>query len=150
MLQLITSAAHFYQNGCKLGVQAAKENEGKVLVHCMQGVSRSVTFVIAYLMWSQNKPYGEVFEAVKEIRGIANPNIGFCLQVLLHTRMAHNLAVGFSVVKQQHRTTFKSCLGKVPTNSGSIYQNCLSVWQNHICMAHTQDLVLSVKQHLKP
>lgn len=62
-------------------MQAAKQSNGNVLVHCIQGVSRSVTFVIAYLMWQRKKPYGDVFEAVKAIRGVANPNIGFCFQV---------------------------------------------------------------------
>ena len=62
-------------------MQAAKQVGGTVLVHCIQGVSRSVTFVIAYMMWQQKRPYGEVFESVKAERGVANPNIGFCFQV---------------------------------------------------------------------
>jgi len=62
-------------------VQGALDGGGKVLVHCMQGVSRSVTFVIAFLMWRQKASYEQVFEAVKSIRGVANPNIGFCFQV---------------------------------------------------------------------
>ena len=52
-----------------------------MLVHCSQGVSRSVTLVVAYLMWKLGKTYYEVFETVKAVRGVASPNIGFSCQV---------------------------------------------------------------------
>ena len=51
-----------------------------MLVHCSQGVSRSVTLVVAYLMWKLGKGYYEVFETVKAVRGVASPNIGFSCQ----------------------------------------------------------------------
>ena len=54
-----------------------------MLVHCSQGVSRSVTLAVAYLMWKLDKGYYEVFEAVKAIRGVASPNIGFGCQARL-------------------------------------------------------------------
>lgn len=73
-------------------LQEAQQAGGSVLVHCIQGVSRSVTFVIAYLMWQSKKPYGEIFEAVKGIRGVANPNIGFCFQVIKMHAHKHSLA----------------------------------------------------------
>lgn len=41
-----------------------------------QGVSRSATLVIAYLMWKSGHSYDQVFAQVKEARGVANPNIG--------------------------------------------------------------------------
>ena len=50
-------------------------------MHCSQGVSRSVTLVVAYLMWKLGKTYYEVFETVKAVRGVASPNIGFSCQV---------------------------------------------------------------------
>ncbi|KAL6776097.1 hypothetical protein ACKKBG_A19820 [Auxenochlorella protothecoides x Auxenochlorella symbiontica] len=55
---------------------------GRVLLHCSQGVSRSVSLTIAYLMWREGRPYEEVFASVKAARGIANPNIGFVCQLL--------------------------------------------------------------------
>ena len=61
--------------------QAAKERNGKVLLHCSQGVSRSASLAIAYLMWKQNTPFDNTLAAVKAIRGVANPNIGFTCQV---------------------------------------------------------------------
>lgn len=48
---------------------------GRLLVHCSQGVSRSASIVIAYLMWRDGKEYEETFRRVKATRGIANPNM---------------------------------------------------------------------------
>ena len=63
-------------------LQAARNEGGKVLVHCSQGVSRSAALLIGYLMWRLDRPYDEVYTQVKAIRGVANPNIGFTCQVI--------------------------------------------------------------------
>lgn len=52
-------------------------NGRKVLVHCIQGISRSVTFVIAYLIFTKGYDYKKAQCFVKERRGIACPNNGF-------------------------------------------------------------------------
>lgn len=62
-------------------LQAAKARNGRVLLHCSQGVSRSASLAIAYLMWKQNRTFDDTLAAVKAIRGVANPNIGFTCQV---------------------------------------------------------------------
>ncbi len=67
-------------------MQAARAGGGCVLVHCSQGVSRSAALVIGYLMWKLGQPYDEVYQSVKAIRGVANPNIGFTCQVPLLRR----------------------------------------------------------------
>ena len=63
-------------------IDTALKSGGRVLVHCSQGVSRSATLVIAYLMWRSGSSYDEVFSQVKQARGVANPNIGFTCQLL--------------------------------------------------------------------
>lgn len=56
---------------------------GRVFVHCGEGVSRSVTIVIAYLMWDFRWSFERAFDFVRDIRPIANPNTGFTFQLLL-------------------------------------------------------------------
>lgn len=62
-------------------IRGALDGGGRVLIHCSQGVSRSVTLAVAWIMWTRRACYEEVFEDVKLHRGIANPNIGFVCQV---------------------------------------------------------------------
>jgi protein tyrosine phosphatase len=57
-----------------------------VLVHCRAGVSRSATFILAYLMtygtnMNSNKKmsFRDAAEIVKSKRPIINPNFGFCI-----------------------------------------------------------------------
>lgn len=54
----------------------------KVLVHCVQGVSRSVTLTMAFLMHSFNLSFRQCFSFVKQRRGVASPNLGFVSQLL--------------------------------------------------------------------
>ena len=58
-------------------------NNGKVFVHCYQGISRSASMVILYLMWKNKTKFSETHEYVKRIREIANPNAGFICQLML-------------------------------------------------------------------
>ena len=62
-------------------IDEAIQNKGNVLVHCHAGVSRSSSFVIAYIMKSQKKKYDEVLDLVKSKRNKINPNPGFIQQL---------------------------------------------------------------------
>lgn len=59
-----------------------REQRGRVLVHCCQGVSRSTSLVIAYLMWREGQSFEDAFQYVKTARGVTNPNVGFACQLL--------------------------------------------------------------------
>jgi len=52
-----------------------------VLVHCVAGVSRSATIVIAYLMQSQDIDLWQAQEDVRRIRSVIRPNQGFMNQL---------------------------------------------------------------------
>lgn len=52
-----------------------------LLVHCMQGVSRSVSIVVAWLMRRNSWTMGEALEFVKERRSSIRPNPGFLAQL---------------------------------------------------------------------
>ncbi|XP_005796095.1 dual specificity protein phosphatase 22-B-like [Xiphophorus maculatus] len=51
------------------------------LVHCLAGVSRSVTLVIAYIMTMTGLGWQDVLNAVRVVRPCANPNLGFQKQL---------------------------------------------------------------------
>ncbi|GJP84702.1 hypothetical protein CLOP_g14752 [Closterium sp. NIES-67] len=63
-------------------IEGVRESGGRVFVHCCQGVSRSTSLVIAYLMWTQRMEFEEAFRRVKAVRGVASPNMGFACQLL--------------------------------------------------------------------
>lgn len=57
-----------------------KQNE-KVLIHCLNGISRSVTFVIAYLI-RRGMSFRDAYMTVKLRRAIMDPNAGFVKQLI--------------------------------------------------------------------
>lgn len=66
--------------GLKFICSARKEG-GKILVHCMEGKSRSTSIVIAYLMNSQGLSLLKSYQHVKCLRFITQPNSNFLDQL---------------------------------------------------------------------
>ncbi|KAL5826887.1 hypothetical protein ACOSQ3_018725 [Xanthoceras sorbifolium] len=66
-----------------------REQGGRVFVHCCQGVSRSTSLAIAYLMWREGQSFEDAFQYVKAARGVTNPNMGFACQLLLCQKRVH-------------------------------------------------------------
>lgn len=52
-----------------------------VLIHCLAGMSRSVTIAIAYIMSVSDLTWRDALRVVRVGRRIANPNAGFVLQL---------------------------------------------------------------------
>jgi hypothetical protein len=63
-------------------IETAVTNGGRVLVHCMEGVSRSCSVVIGYLMWKRGLRYVEAQAFVQNGRPICQPNPSFICQLL--------------------------------------------------------------------
>ncbi|OHS97731.1 Dual specificity phosphatase, catalytic domain containing protein [Tritrichomonas foetus] len=59
----------------------AIKNNGKVLVHCRRGISRSAALCVAYLMDTKKISYDEAFSYLKSHRLIVNINQGFVEQL---------------------------------------------------------------------
>ncbi|PPQ73826.1 hypothetical protein CVT26_012141 [Gymnopilus dilepis] len=62
-------------------IKGALSNGGRILVHCVMGISRSATVVAAYLMQSRNMTAHEALNFVKKVRPQAHPNYGFVKQL---------------------------------------------------------------------
>lgn len=62
-------------------IESARDMEGKVYIHCSQGVSRSATVTAAYIMWRTNQSVDTVLEQLKKARAVVEPNIGFYFQL---------------------------------------------------------------------
>ncbi|CAJ1356470.1 unnamed protein product [Effrenium voratum] len=63
-------------------ISEAEKGGGKVLVHCHEGKSRSVSVCLAYLISQQRLPLSEALAYVKSKRPQARPNAGFLRQLL--------------------------------------------------------------------
>jgi hypothetical protein len=58
------------------------------LIHCIQGISRSVTLVIAYIIFKYGYDYKKAESFVKQKRVIACPNNGFMVELIqFHKRL---------------------------------------------------------------
>ncbi|XP_032666703.1 dual specificity protein phosphatase MPK-4-like [Odontomachus brunneus] len=68
-------------------IDRAIESNGRVLVHCYFGMSRSATVVIAYIMKKHESSFTDVFHAVKAKRRFVAPNPGFVAQLRLYEDM---------------------------------------------------------------
>ena len=73
----------------------------RVLVHCVQGVSRSVTLTMAFLMHSFSLSFRQCFSFVKQRRGVASPNLGFVSQLLDFERRLKTLRASHPSVPNQ-------------------------------------------------
>jgi len=62
-------------------IACAKEKNVNVFVHCVQGISRSATLIVAYLIAKENMTLKEALEFVKSKRAIISPNSGFMEQL---------------------------------------------------------------------
>merc|ERR1712137_417930 len=63
-------------------IEHALQQNGRVLVHCKAGQSRSATLVVSYLMWKNSWSLSETLQYMKKKRKIY-PNVGFKFQLQL-------------------------------------------------------------------
>uniref|UniRef100_A0A1A9UG79 Dual specificity protein phosphatase 15 n=1 Tax=Glossina austeni TaxID=7395 RepID=A0A1A9UG79_GLOAU len=70
-----------YFTVCNDFIHAARLREGNVLIHCLAGMSRSVTVAVAYIMTATNLSWKDALKVVRTGRAVANPNIGFQTQL---------------------------------------------------------------------
>ncbi|XP_018564559.1 dual specificity protein phosphatase 22-like [Anoplophora glabripennis] len=70
-----------YFSLCNDFIHAARLRDGNVLIHCLAGMSRSVTVAVAYIMSVTTLTWKEALKVVRAGRAVANPNLGFQKQL---------------------------------------------------------------------
>eukprot|EP01095_Lingulamoeba_sp_RSL-Kostka_P012996 TRINITY_DN525_c1_g1_i1.p1 TRINITY_DN525_c1_g1~~TRINITY_DN525_c1_g1_i1.p1 ORF type:complete len:443 (+),score=98.17 TRINITY_DN525_c1_g1_i1:79-1407(+) len=63
-------------------IENALNNNGRILIHCKCGISRSAAMAICYLMYSQNLTYEEALRDIKYKRPSCEPNASYAIALL--------------------------------------------------------------------
>ncbi|KAF8555573.1 phosphatases II [Imleria badia] len=70
-------------------IETALSSGGKVLVHCVMGISRSATVISAYLMVSQRLSVSAAIQYIRKRRPEIHPNYGFVKQLHAFSQCRH-------------------------------------------------------------
>lgn len=107
---------------CNDFIHAARVKGGNVLVHCLAGVSRSVTVTAAYMMTVTNYGWRDCLNAIRGARSYANPNFGFQRQLQ-----------NFDVEKlAAERARVKSMYESVPYNDNEEMKHLLDAFHKFV------------------
>lgn len=79
-------AAHLPQTTAWISDALSRDPNARVLVHCVEGISRSVSVVAAYLMAQFGWTPTEAVKFIKNKRRVAEPNFGFVQQLHEYAR----------------------------------------------------------------
>ncbi|VDD91715.1 unnamed protein product, partial [Enterobius vermicularis] len=63
-------------------IEEQRKSGGKVLIFCGMGISRSASFVVAYLMCIEKMTLHDAYKHVQRVRNIICPNVGFFKQMI--------------------------------------------------------------------
>lgn len=64
-------------------IQSARDCGGRILIHCLAGISRSSAIAIAYLMWQGHHTFPVAYDMVRAHRPCAAPNLNFLGQLTM-------------------------------------------------------------------
>ncbi|KAE9587371.1 hypothetical protein Lal_00004400 [Lupinus albus] len=100
-----SNISDIFEEACDF-IDRVEQTGQKILVHCFEGRSRSVTLVLAYLMLKKKFTLLEAWNALKRVHRRAQPNDGFA-KVL--QELDHKLHGKVSMEWQQRKPTMKVC-----------------------------------------
>ncbi|PAV87259.1 hypothetical protein WR25_15127 [Diploscapter pachys] len=84
-------------------IQALIADGGKVLVHCVAGVSRSASIVLAYLMKYRCRSLRDAYHLMKSKRPMVRPNIGFWRQLIAFEQNVKENSGSVRLVKDENQ-----------------------------------------------
>ncbi|KHN17466.1 Dual specificity protein phosphatase 1 [Glycine soja] len=94
-----------FEEACDL-IDFVEQTGQKVLVHCFEGRSRSVTLVLAYLMLRKKYTLSQAWQALKRVHRRAQPNDGFAKILLELDQKLHGKV---SMEWHQRKPVMKVC-----------------------------------------
>ncbi|CAL0327710.1 unnamed protein product [Lupinus luteus] len=100
-----SNISDIFKEACDF-IDCVEQTGQKILVHCFEGRSRSVTLVLAYLMLKKKLTLLEAWNALKRVHRRAQPNDGFA-KIL--QELDHKLHGKVSMEWQQRKPTMKVC-----------------------------------------
>ncbi len=71
--------------------EKTRQGGGKSLIHCVAGVSRSVSLILAYLIKYSKMSLKEAFCHVRNVRPQVRPNLGFFKQLIEYEQRLNGL-----------------------------------------------------------
>ena len=67
----------FFEKGTNFIHESLNNKDGNILIHCMQGKSRSTTLLMAYLIKYKKEDTNSAYKIIKAKRKLTMPNLGF-------------------------------------------------------------------------
>lgn len=101
-----------------LSIQQEREKGGKIFVHCIAGISRSVTLILAYLMRYEKMNLKDAYNLVKGKRVFVKPNEGFWKQLVAYEKELFGINT-ITMMKYQDKL--------LPSIYESMYNNMLTL-----------------------
>ncbi|KAK9456437.1 protein-tyrosine phosphatase-like protein [Dipodascopsis uninucleata] len=100
---------------------------GCVLVHCVAGISRSVTLVTAYIMWKRKCSTEEALDIIRQGRTIANPNESFREQLDIYTQEGYEIDNSSPIyrrwlLRKETEISTANGMAPIPTSYSSVNQ----------------------------
>ncbi|XP_072278538.1 dual specificity protein phosphatase 22-A-like isoform X2 [Pyxicephalus adspersus] len=115
---------------CIKFIHQCRLHGGGCLVHCLAGVSRSTTIVVAYLMTVTTYGWEDCLNAVKAVRSYADPNLGFQQQLQEYEM----------TLLTEYRLWLQQEFGKNPFNDQDKVGKLLSERAQKMSLRETQNL----------
>ncbi|CAJ0575523.1 unnamed protein product, partial [Mesorhabditis spiculigera] len=83
-------------------IRAIIEDGGRVLVHCVAGVSRSASIVLAYLTKYHCRSLRDAYHLMKMKRPLVRPNLGFWRQLIAFEQNIKETPGSVRLVREEH------------------------------------------------